>query len=321
MVGQHASLISTTHAVHLSGSLRGDIGKIFTQQLFYKFRSFAVAIRLNLCVQAVNTDLDKCKEQLAAATAAADSVKQKHSAAETAARRAASKQQQRLAAVGHAVKAVGSLLLACLAAMASSAAVLQQHTQEAAATRDREAAAREQAEAADASGDDSSGAAAAAAAMVASGLADMVCLSHDELADLLGAEDETCRLLTLANGPADHDTSSHHSAAASTPNGSRGQLLLLGDSKGMSPQHRHLQQQLEDAVEQLVTGDAAAENSSSKSRSDSTDAVGFGQWQEQQQHGVLKGLLVHSVVLAFSEEAAARQEQLRAAAAEVMCTC
>lgn len=269
---------------------------------------------LNWCFQAVSNDLDTCKEQLVTATAAADTANNKHAGAEAAARRAAAKQQQRLAAAGHAITAVASLLLACLAAMTAAATALQQHMRDNAAAAAAGTASGQQAATVDVRGSmDSTAAAAAASAMVASGLADMVCLSREELTDLLGEEDETCKLLGLTNSSAKNSTDSVQSDGSSD----KQRLLLEGDCAGWSEQQQELQKQLSEAVEQLMNGEAGA-SSSSTGRSSVDGSLQVGQ-QLQQNYGNLKGLLLHAVVNNLSDQVAVRQDELRAATAAVVC--
>ena len=165
----------------------------------------------------MTSNLEAIKQQLTAAQAAAT---KQQAAAQGDLKRQAARQQQRLSATAQAFKTAVGLLLSCMSTMAAAASVLQQSTlclqQQRQADSDIRgscvslpgAAAPQLCAANAAGGDDDSAAAVAAAAAaaaagvalsssVAAGLADMVCLSGEELADLLGPEDDTCRMLLL----------------------------------------------------------------------------------------------------------------------------
>lgn len=148
----------------------------------------------------MSSNLEQIKQQL---TAAHEASTKQQATAESSLKRQAARHQQQLTVVAHALLTACALLLSCMATMAASAGVLQhsmhslkqqQHQQQ---PGKASSASLEAAAPADSSPESltAAGVSVSVAAAAAAGLADMVALSGDELADLLGPEDDTCRML------------------------------------------------------------------------------------------------------------------------------
>jgi hypothetical protein len=236
-------------------------------------------------VQAVSSNLEQIKQQLSAAHEA--STKQQASA-ESSLKRQASRHQQQLTAVAHALRTACALLLSCMATMAASAGVLQHsmHSLQQQRHQQQPCTLLEAAAPAD-SGPESLAAAGApvcaAAAAAAAGLADMVALSGEELADLLGPEDDTCRMLLQqlqAQQTQEQQQLQELDAAAGTGRelGAKGaaaarvlaqvrqgssQALAALEAEGPAAQQQQgLLQQLEEVVEQFCSSSSSTQSGS-----------------------------------------------------------
>ena len=256
-------------------------------------------------MQAASSTLDQVKQQLVAAQEVAT---KQQAAADAAAKRTAARQQQRLAASAQALGTAVGLLLSCMATMAAAAGVLQHSMQSmtqqqlmldvrgscsfladcggvgALAARNLTQQPSQQAVQSQLN--------TAAAETGAAGLADMVCLSGEELADLLGPGDDTCRMLLLElqqqqqqEAALDQQQQQQQQELACGGNGAAASgvalvqrvkqggtqaLLELEAGEGGSQRQQQLLQQLAEVVSQL-----SSSSSSNTASSSSGAGVGF----------------------------------------------
>lgn len=190
------------------------------------------------------------------------------------------------------------------------------------------------------SNSDGAAAAAAAAAVVASGLADMVCLSQDELADLLGCEDETCQLL-LAAAPHNDGCAAAAAGSAAADGTAAGagagavQRLMRSQEVRYMQQQSLLQRQLEGALAQLGSSSSSSYQDDLRASSSSSgaglaavvsqDVYGSDAWAGQyggvicsrnlggEMSDGVKGVALQPVLAALQLEASAVQGGLQAA--------
>jgi hypothetical protein len=258
------------------------------------FRRFRVLICATI-MQAASSTLDQVKQQLLAAQEAAS---KQQAAADAAAKRTAARQQQRLSASAQALGTAVGLLLSCMATMAAAAGVLQ-HSMQSMTQQQLMLDVRGSCS----SLPDSGGVGAmvrtapnteqaggqtvqsrlhakAEATAAAAGLADMVCLSGEELADLLGPNDDTCRMLLLelqqqqqqeaALDQQQQDLACGGSGAAASgvalvqrvKMGGTQALLELEAGEGGSQRLEQLRQQLAEVVSQLSSNSSSGSGSS-----------------------------------------------------------
>jgi hypothetical protein len=263
--------------------------------------------------QAVTCDLERIKQQLAVATAAAA---KQAAAVDGSLKRQTAHQRQRLAAACHALPSLARLLLSCMATMAAAAAALQQHASQ-----------QQQAALLRASVDSSLGSActtlvpapacehqsgalviagmgaqqqaeeAGRCASLAAGLADMVCLTGDELADLLGPNDDTCRLLVglQQQQAAQQD---QRQAGAGGPR----VMAALERAEGGCERAQQLLQQVNDAACALAARQGGAAGDADTGGSDAAPLSAATAQRRLQ-----------SVLAALTQDAGARQGALRTA--------
>jgi hypothetical protein len=263
-----------------------------------------------LASQALSEECAKLKQYLEASQSNLASSAQKQAAADKMHQQALAHEQQCSAALAQALEQLTDLLMTCLAAMAAAAAaaapppVEQQRIQQ---QQFESAAEADSADVAEVSG----GVPAAAAA-----LATLVALTRDELADLLGPEDETCQLLVGSGGldaAVANDShacltpagalSSSNSTLCSRSNSSGSGNNQLSWSEAWQQRQQKLQQELAAPLQQFF----ASHGSSS---SNSTQSIEQQWWQGFAID--IKHFLRHC-----SEEVALKKAQLQQV---VMCT-
>jgi hypothetical protein len=110
----------------------------------------------------------------------------------------------------------------------------------------------------------------------------MVCLSQDELADLLGCEDETCQLLLAAAPHSDGDAAAAAGSAAADGNARTAgaaqavQRLLREQEACYMQQQRLLHRQLDYALLQMTKSSAGGDASSDALRSSGSSSHNAG---------------------------------------------